>query len=93
MKIGIDISQIVYGTGVSVYTKNLVKNLLAIDHENKYILFAGVGRRKKEIEEFSRGLSGNFELIVKCINYGTFAEICYNVVFGIKRKGLYMSYT
>ena len=65
MKIGIDISQIVYGTGVSVYTKNLVKNLLAIDHENKYILFAGVGRRKKEIEEFSSELSGNFQLVVK----------------------------
>jgi len=39
MKIGIDISQIVYGTGVSVYTKNLVENLLQIDKENEYKLF------------------------------------------------------
>jgi len=39
MKIGIDISQIVYGTGVSFYTKNLVENLLKIDQENEYTLF------------------------------------------------------
>ncbi|MCJ7804125.1 hypothetical protein MUP35_00090, partial [Patescibacteria group bacterium] len=39
MKIGIDISQIVYGTGVSSYTKNLVENLLRIDKQNEYKLF------------------------------------------------------
>ncbi|MBM3205751.1 glycosyltransferase family 4 protein [Candidatus Shapirobacteria bacterium] len=39
MKIGIDISQIVYGTGVSFYTKNLVENLLRIDKKNEYRLF------------------------------------------------------
>ena len=39
MKIGIDISQIVYGTGVSLYTKNLVEHLLKIDRENEYRLF------------------------------------------------------
>ena len=49
MKIAIDVSQIVYGTGVSVYTKNLVKNLLKIDKENDYILFAGALRRKQDI--------------------------------------------
>lgn len=49
MKIAIDISQIVYGTGVSVYTKNLVDNLLAVDKENEYILFAGSLRRRGEI--------------------------------------------
>jgi len=46
MKIGIDISQIVYGTGVSVYTKNLVENLLKIDKENEYIFFFTSLRRK-----------------------------------------------
>ncbi|MBM3209524.1 glycosyltransferase family 4 protein [Candidatus Shapirobacteria bacterium] len=39
MKIGIDISQIVYGTGVSHYTQNLVENLLKIDEKNEYVLF------------------------------------------------------
>ena len=48
MKIGIDISQIVYqGTGVASYTKNLVENLLKIDKENTYILFGSSLRRRK----------------------------------------------
>ncbi len=51
MKIGIDISQIVYGTGVSVYTKLLVENLLKIDRGNEYLLFAGTLRRRKGILE------------------------------------------
>lgn len=49
MKIAIDISQIVYGTGVSTYTENLVKNLLKIDKESKYLLFAGTFRRKQDV--------------------------------------------
>lgn len=52
MKIAIDISQIVYGTGVSVYTRNLVENLLRLDKENEYILFAGSLRRKQDILDF-----------------------------------------
>lgn len=47
--IGIDISQIIYNTGVSVYTKNLVKNLIHIDHENKYILYGGTIRQRKKM--------------------------------------------
>ena len=49
MKIAIDISQIVYGTGVSTYTENLIKNLLKIDKENEYLLFAGSLRRKQDV--------------------------------------------
>ncbi len=49
MKIAIDISQVVYGSGVSVYTKNLVENLLRLDKENEYILFAGSLRRKNDV--------------------------------------------
>lgn len=64
MKIGIDISQIVYETGVSHYVRNLVTNLLKIDKKNQYILFAGTLRRKKDIENFVSNLSGNFELRV-----------------------------
>jgi len=46
MKIGIDISQIVYhGTGVANYTKNLVENLLKIDKKNTYVLFFASLRR------------------------------------------------
>ena len=39
MIIGIDISSLPYGTGVSNYTLNLVKHLLATDHQNQYKLF------------------------------------------------------
>lgn len=56
MKIAIDISAIVYGTGVSVYTKELVRNLLKIDEKNEYILFGGSLRRKSEISSFLSGL-------------------------------------
>ena len=47
MKIGIDISQMVFeGTGVANYTKNLVEKLLKIDKENEYVLFFSSLRRK-----------------------------------------------
>lgn len=49
MRVAIDISQIVYGTGVSTYTRQLVKSLLSIDTENEYLLFAGALRRRSEI--------------------------------------------
>jgi glycosyltransferase involved in cell wall biosynthesis len=49
MKIAIDISQIVYGTGVSLYTKNLVTNLMQIDKDDSFILYAGTLRRKQDI--------------------------------------------
>ena len=39
MIIGIDISSIPYGTGVSMYTLNLVRSLLKIDRANQYKLF------------------------------------------------------
>lgn len=61
MRIAIDISQIVYKTGVSEYTKNLVHSLLKIDKANEYVLFAGTLRQKKEIENFVNTLEGNFK--------------------------------
>ncbi|OGK46872.1 hypothetical protein A3A93_06470 [Candidatus Roizmanbacteria bacterium RIFCSPLOWO2_01_FULL_38_12] len=48
MKIGIDISMLVYqGSGVATYTYNLVKNLLKIDKQNSYHLFYSSFRRPK----------------------------------------------
>ena len=49
MRIAIDISQIVYGTGVSVYTENLVKSLTKIAPEENFLLFAGALRRRGDI--------------------------------------------
>lgn len=45
MIIGIDISSIPYGTGVSNYTLNLVRNLIKIDKKNTYKLFFSSLRR------------------------------------------------
>lgn len=56
MKIAIDISPIIYGTGVSVYTRELVKSLLEIDSENEYILFGGSLRRRGEFIDFYKSL-------------------------------------
>ena len=57
MKIGIDISQIVYeGTGVGKYTKQLIEGLLKVDRENEYILFFSSLRRQLDssfINEFT----------------------------------------
>jgi glycosyltransferase involved in cell wall biosynthesis len=53
MKIGIDISQVAYEkTGVARYVKNLVENLIKIDHKNEYILFFASLRRKTPIFNF-----------------------------------------
>lgn len=61
MKIGIDISQVVYKTGVSRYTENLLKNLLKVDDDNSYVLFGGVLRKISSLKRFISSLSGNFE--------------------------------
>ncbi|MBI3282461.1 glycosyltransferase family 4 protein [Candidatus Curtissbacteria bacterium] len=52
MRIGIDVSQNIYTTGVSNYTKKLVEHLLKIDRENDYVLFASSLRGKKKTQEF-----------------------------------------
>lgn len=64
MRIGIDVSQIVYGTGISNYTQNLVKNLLEIDKKNEYVLFGSSLRSRKKLKEFKKSLDefNNFEM-------------------------------
>ncbi len=56
MTIGIDISQIVYNTGVSRYTRELVRQVLRIDHDNSYMLFAGVLQQRQAIETYLQEL-------------------------------------
>ena len=49
MRIGIDISQIVYeGTGVARYVREMVRALLTIDKNNEYVLF-GASLRKRHV--------------------------------------------
>lgn len=60
MKIGIDISQIVYETGISSYTRNLVSALLKIDKKNDYVLFGASLRRFNVLEHWNKSLGGKF---------------------------------
>jgi hypothetical protein len=53
MRIGIDISQIVYtGTGVGTYVRRMVETLLKLDTKNDYVLFGASFRRKYVFEQF-----------------------------------------
>ena len=65
MKIAIDISQIVYGTGVSNYTSNLVRHLLKIDKKNQYILFGTSLRQRKKLYEFKKSLADYKNVVFK----------------------------
>jgi len=56
MKIAIDISQIIYGTGVSVYTRNLVSHLVKLYPHDDYLLFGGSLRRRHELTIFTNRL-------------------------------------
>ena len=60
MNIGIDVTQVIYGTGVSLYTKRLVEELFKLDTINRYILFGGSLRRLGELNGYINTLSGNF---------------------------------
>lgn len=57
MKIAIDVSQSIYGTGVAKYTRNLVTQLLRLDQANDYLLFGGSLRRKSELDTWIHRLN------------------------------------
>ena len=58
MRIGIDISQIVYeGTGVGNYVRHLVGELIARDTTNTYILFGASLRKRDTFITFYRSLA------------------------------------
>lgn len=52
MRVAIDISQIIYGTGVSTYTKELIENLVKIDSVNEYLLFGASLKRRSELDSW-----------------------------------------
>ena len=56
MKIAIDISQTIYGTGVSVYTKNLASSLISNFPKEEFLLFGGSLRRRADLEKIARRL-------------------------------------
>jgi len=57
MKIGIDISQIVYeGTGVATYTRSLVENMVKQAPKDEFVLFGSSFRNRRPIKEFVKSL-------------------------------------
>jgi len=68
LRIGIDISQIVYQTGVSRYTSELVKHLLKIDQENQYVLYAGSLRQRSIIQAFAAQLPRKTKLVLTLLS-------------------------
>jgi glycosyltransferase involved in cell wall biosynthesis len=63
MKIGIDISQMVYEkTGVANYLRNLLENLLKLDKKNEYILFASSLRQRDKLNYYHTTVRGNSTL-------------------------------
>lgn len=63
MKIALDISQAIYGTGVSNYIKNLVSSLVKLYPNDEYVLFGGSLRRKSELASLARKLKGTPKII------------------------------
>ena len=79
MKIALDISQIAYGTGVSIYTANLVESLLKEDSKNTYVLFGSSLRARKTLKEFTSRLSKYPNVEVKLFPFPpTLLEILWN---------------
>lgn len=63
MKVALDISQSIYGTGVSVYTLNLVSSLINQFPNDQFILFGGSLRRKKELERIAKKLKSRSTIL------------------------------
>ena len=79
MRIGIDVSQIVYGTGVSTYTKNRVISLLKIDKKNHYVLFGTSLRNFAKLKNFQNELKGSANITFKFYRFPiSFFEILWN---------------
>src|SRR3989344_1427243 len=69
MRIGIDISQTVYGnTGVANFLYNLVENLLKFDKDNEYVLFFSSMRRNLNSQILDLKLK-NKNIQVKAFKY------------------------
>lgn len=63
MRIGIDISPIVYETGVSWYTRNLIKTLIQIDKTDEFVLFGGSLRRVNKLQSYD--FSGHDNSVIR----------------------------
>ncbi len=77
LRIGIDMSSVVYETGVSWYTRNLVKALLEIDKTDEFVLFGGSLRRVKELRNYHATVCGSS--VLKVLPFPpTFTDLLWN---------------
>lgn len=68
MRIGIDISQIVYeGTGVGTYVRKLVTELIRRDTKNYYVLFGASLRQREKFRSFYGSLPCDRKRVKLCI--------------------------
>ncbi len=67
MRIAIDISSAVYGTGVSVYAKELVRAMASLDTDNEFVLFAGTWRQKSWYQNWFGGMNLPSNFVLKII--------------------------
>src|SRR5438105_3614077 len=80
MKIGIDISQIAHEkTGVAIFLKNLVENLVKTDSVNEYILFYSSFRKKFSPPAGSFNFQSTKNVSIKTSKFPpTFLDILWN---------------
>jgi glycosyltransferase involved in cell wall biosynthesis len=69
MRIAIDVSPVVYGTGVSVYTKNLVENILSLSSSEEVVVFGGSLRRFDKLRLFGENVSKIREIDIKFYHF------------------------
>jgi len=81
MRIGIDISQIVYeGTGVATYVRELVSRLIAEDKNNSYVLFGASLRRQNEFRAYFNTLPHDRVSLVTSRIPPTILSLLWNVL-------------
>jgi glycosyltransferase involved in cell wall biosynthesis len=86
MRIGIDISQAVYeGTGSGRYVIELLRNLLAQDTKNRYVLFGSAMRRKNDLQELVQTFQGNGRFEYKLFPFPPrFYEVLWNKLRSVR---------
>ena len=70
MKIGIDISQMVYeGTGVARYVEEMVRSLIVTDQQNQYILFGCSLRNNQKFVSFVQSFSPTDQTKIRLVTF------------------------
>lgn len=81
MRIGLDVSQVVYETGVSNYTNNLIKSLVKIDKKNTYVIFGSSLRSHGKLKKLKEELVGSANVEFKLYRLPpSFLQILWNKI-------------